>query len=221
MDPEWRASLPDGSALLIRRITPKDAPALLAGFAELSEESRRLRFLTAKPRLTRAELRYFTEVDGHDHEALAAIDERTGDGVGIARFVRDPADPRRAEVAVTVADEWQRRGVGTLLLDCLGQRARQENIASYTALVSSENQAMHHLLTQVGVAVRAQGSNGDAVEYEIALPPRGVGEQLAAALRGAAAGRLDPPPGVLRLLRKMVPFRTGPDRSSPDASKRA
>jgi GNAT superfamily N-acetyltransferase len=160
-----------------------------------------------KPRLSAAELRYFTEVDGHHHEALGAVDPRTGDGVGVARFVRDREDPSRAEVAVTVADDWQHRGVATLLLDQLTERARTEGVTHYTALVSAENRAMHHLLEHLGTPVRVGDAGAGAGEYEIKIPPRGIGDQLVGALRGAAAGRLAPPPPVLRLLRGLVPFR--------------
>jgi GNAT superfamily N-acetyltransferase len=201
--------------LIIRRITPADAPALAEAFATLSEESRRLRFMTSKPRLTAGELRYFTDVDGHDHEALAAVDPETGAGVGIARFVRDPEDPTRAEVAVTVADQWQHRGVATLLLDRLGERARAEGVRRYTALVSADNGAMLQLLGRLGAPVRVSAPSGPAAEYEIALGPRGLGEQLVGALRNAAAGRLAPPPGFVQLLRGLVPLPLTGGRRRP------
>src|SRR5205085_4610386 len=68
------AKLRDGGEVLISRLTPADAPLLAEAFAQLSEESRRLRFLAPKPTLSAAELRYLTEVNGHRHEALSAID---------------------------------------------------------------------------------------------------------------------------------------------------
>jgi GNAT superfamily N-acetyltransferase len=212
VDAERRGSLRDGSQLVVRRITPDDAPALTEGFASLSEESRRLRFLSAKPRLTSKELRYFTEVDGHDHEALVAVDPASGHGVGIARFVRDREVPTRADVAVTVADEWQQRGVATLLLECLADRARAEGITHYTALVSGENDRVHQLLEHMGIPVRIGNGAGGVGEYEIRIPSRGVGEQLVSALRGAAAGRLPPPASLLGLLRTLVPLRVAPVR---------
>jgi hypothetical protein len=106
--------LHDGTEVLIGRLTPADAPLLADAFTRLSEESRRLRFLGPQPDLSPSELRYLTQVDGHQHEAPCAIDPATGRGVGVGRFVRDPADPTRAEVAITVTDDWQRRGVGKL-----------------------------------------------------------------------------------------------------------
>src|SRR5437764_12487743 len=133
------AILPYGTRILNRRLTPDDAPLLAEAFTRLSQESRRLRFLTAKENLSEAELRYLTEVDGHRHEALGAIDPGSGQGIAVGRFVRDERDPSRAEVAITVADDWQRRGLGKLLLTQLADRARHEGIGRFTALVSADN----------------------------------------------------------------------------------
>jgi GNAT superfamily N-acetyltransferase len=130
------AVLRDGSAVLIRQVRADDAALLADGFARLSEQSRQMRFLAAKNILTPAELRYLTEVDHHDHEALGALADGTDLGVGIARYIRDNRDPRSAEVAVTVVDDWQRRGLGTELLNRLSDRARKEGIGRFTALVA-------------------------------------------------------------------------------------
>ena len=88
--------LPDGSVVVIRTVQPEDAPLLADGFAQLSLESRQLRFLTGKPHLTPAELRYLTEIDHHSHEALLALNTADGRAVGVARYIRDteaPQDP--------------------------------------------------------------------------------------------------------------------------------
>jgi GNAT superfamily N-acetyltransferase len=67
-------------------------------------------------------------VDHHDHEAIIALDPLTGEGVGVARYVRAGADPEVAEVAVTVVDDWQGRGLGRALLERLAARARREGV---------------------------------------------------------------------------------------------
>ena len=67
-------TLRDGSTVLIRPVSPADAGLLADGFTRLSPESRRLRFLTAKDELRPAELRYLTDVDHYDHEAIGALD---------------------------------------------------------------------------------------------------------------------------------------------------
>jgi RimJ/RimL family protein N-acetyltransferase len=177
-------------------VEPADAPILADGFARLSAESRRLRFLTVKPSLSDSELRYLTEVDGHHHEALGAIDPATGQGIGVARFVRDEHDPSRAEVAVTVADEWQRRGVGKLLLARIADRAREEGMTRFTALVSTDNRGMQRLLESLDAPAQLTRIRGSVAEYEIVLASRGLGSQLESALRAAAAGQLRVPPRV-------------------------
>jgi GNAT superfamily N-acetyltransferase len=103
----------------IRQVECGDAPLLADGFARLSVRSRRSRFMRDKNRLTEAELRFLTCIDHHDHEALGALDHADGRGVGIARYIRDAADPQAAEIAVTVIDDRQGRGPGTELVDRL------------------------------------------------------------------------------------------------------
>ena len=161
--------LREGSAVLIRPVRSADAPLLADGFDRLSGRSRQMRFLTMKKVLSPAELRYFTDIDHHDHEALGALDYTDGRGVGVARYVRDAQDPQAAEVAVTIVDDWQGRGLGTELLARLSDRARQAGIRRFTGLVAEDNKAMAGLLGNLSAEIvgRAPGT----VEYEIALAP--------------------------------------------------
>jgi RimJ/RimL family protein N-acetyltransferase len=205
-DLRTRARLRDGSEVLIGALTPDDAPLLADAFARLSEESRRLRFLGPKPNLSAAELRYLTQVDGHDHVALAAIDPAAERGVAIGRFVRDPRDPTRAEVAITVTDDWQGRGLGRLMLERLADRAREENVRSFTALVSIDNRNMRGLLERIDAPAHVNRLAGGVSEWEIELGPKGLGVQLEEALRAAAAGHLQVPPRVCEVLRALVPL---------------
>ena len=198
------AVLRDGSEVIIRQLTPADAPALAAAFERLSDESRDLRFLGAKTSLSSHELEYLTDVDGHAHEALGAIDPLTGHGVGTARFVRLAPDGRVAEVAVTVVDEWQGRGLGTLLLEELTDRARAEGIERYTALVSGENETVVAMLERIGARLRREIVGSGAVEYEIEIAPAGLGSTLSAALREAASGRAPVPRGIAEALRALA-----------------
>ena len=161
--------LRDGSTVVIRQVQATDAPLLVDGFTRLSARSRQMRFLTRKNELTQAELRYFTEVDHHDHEALAALNPADGRGVGIARYVRDAGDPQAAEIAVTIADDWQGRGLGTELLAQLTSRARGEGIRRFTALVSADNAAMAGLLRNVSAELAGRGPG--TLEYTITLTP--------------------------------------------------
>jgi GNAT superfamily N-acetyltransferase len=143
--------LPDGTQILIRPIRPDDKALLEQGLHNLSETSVQRRFLTPKPRFSRAELRYLTEVDGRNHVALVA--ERPNAPVraliGVARYVRLPDDPEAAEVAVVVADPWQGRGIGTLLVDELAPRARARGVRRFTATMAGDNRPAHRLFQKL------------------------------------------------------------------------
>src|SRR5207245_4362935 len=96
----------------------------------LSPTSRYRRFLSAKDHLTDREWRYFTEVDGINHFALGAVRHADGqeEGLGVARFIRLIDRPTVAEPAVVVADPWQRKGLGRLLLARLVAAASERGI---------------------------------------------------------------------------------------------
>jgi GNAT superfamily N-acetyltransferase len=130
-------------------------------------------------------VRYFTEVDHRDHEALVAIDPDSGRLVGVARWVRERDKPEVAEAAITVADDWQGRGLGTLLLRCLGERAREEDIERFSAFVLAQNDDMLDLLHNLG-PVTVRDRHHGAIEIEAELPRAGVGDQLRELLRLAA-----------------------------------
>ena len=165
------AVLRDGSEVLIRPVRGSDAPLLADGFARLSARSRQMRFLTTKHTLSAAELRFFTEVDHHDHEAIGALSPADGHGVGIARYIRDPGDPKMADIAVTIADDWQGRGLGTELLARLSGRAREAGICRFTATVAYGNAAMARLLQNMGAELTGYGLG--TVDYEVALDRAG------------------------------------------------
>jgi RimJ/RimL family protein N-acetyltransferase/nucleotide-binding universal stress UspA family protein len=190
-DASDRTRLRDGSSLIIRPIGPDDRALLRKGFEQLSEHSRYMRFQTPLPALSDEQLSYLTEVDHHDHEALVALEPASGevDIVGVARFVR--VNDGVAECAIAVADEWQGRGVATELLDRLVDRAREEGVQRFTALVLAENAEALRLLERLGDT--EQQRVGSQVELEIELPaPRHRSPQLSLVLSSAARGLVVP-----------------------------
>jgi GNAT superfamily N-acetyltransferase len=163
-----RIQLRDGSSVAVRPVRAADSALVADGFARLSPNSRRFRFLTGKPALTASELQYLTDVDHCDHEAIGAADVTDGRGVGIARFVRSRSDPGTAEVALTVVDEWHRRGLGTVLLARLIERARAVGIHAFVALVAIDNLAMIGLLS-AKPGVELVHADLETLEFEISL----------------------------------------------------
>ena len=187
--------------MLVRALRPDDGPALAEAFEQLSEASRYRRFFAVKPRLSEESLAFFTDVDHRDHEALVAMAPDSRQLVGVARFIRNPGQPDQAEVAVTVIDSWQRRGLGTLLLHELAQRAAAEGIRHFTAEILAENLPMLTLAHRLGQADTSL--HGTTVSALIELPASA--KQAATfspdgydLLRAAARGEFIGLPAVLR-----------------------
>jgi GNAT superfamily N-acetyltransferase len=178
----------DGSKLSVRPIRPSDRGEFLKAFAHLGDESRYRRFLRPIKRLTEGDVRYFTEVDHREHEALIAL---TSDGeiVAVGRYIRLKDDPTEAEVAVTVADEWQRQGVGGAILRLLAERARKAGIETFQAICLASNTDMRQLLEDLGRDARTSSPEGGVVEIETRLPTGTSSDAArATALRDAARG---------------------------------
>ena len=153
------ALLRDGSSVHIRAIRPDDKQRLLALFERLSSRSVYFRFFQTKQRLSDEELRYFTELDFTRDVALVAT-LREGQEehiIGVGRYFRmhEHGQPTaHAEVAFTVADAHQGRGVGTLLLEHLAAIARMQGIDTFEAYVLGENNRMLEVFEASGFTVQ-------------------------------------------------------------------
>jgi RimJ/RimL family protein N-acetyltransferase len=175
----------DRIAYLVRAIRASDRPALVEAFDHLSEASRYSRFLRPIKHLATDEARFFTEVDHRNHEALVAF-APGGELVGVARYIRLEDDPRRAEVAITVADEWQQRGVGSHLLHELAGRAIEAGVDSFVGICLVENHRMLDLVRELGPHAKTRSVGDGTTEFEVELPtdgPKALGAALSAAAR--------------------------------------
>jgi GNAT superfamily N-acetyltransferase len=160
--------LRDGGVVEVRQLEPGDRAEVAAGVARLSDDSRYLRFATPKPRLSERELDHLMDVDHHDREALVAIDPLTGHGVAVVRYLQVPDQPGAVEVAATVADEWQGRGLGGALLARLAQRAREEGHSALRASTLAINRRSIAMLRRAGFGAQSRGA-GTLREYELRL----------------------------------------------------
>ena len=175
--------LTDGRRVLLRTVRPSDKQMLLDGFAQLSRHSRYQRFMGAKVKLTEQELQYLTEVNGIDHFAIGAIRRRMmskDEGIGIARFVRLNGSHDTAEPAVTVADDYQGKALGSILLQRLIEAAWERDIRWFCVELLAENEASRRCL-QPSAPKRSSGSP-EPVEWSLRClfpsppkrpPPRG------------------------------------------------
>jgi RimJ/RimL family protein N-acetyltransferase len=194
MGDEERVELRDGSTVIVRPVRPEDRELFAAGFERMSGESRYRRFMSHKKKLSEQELDFFTRLDHDLHEAIGAIDEATGEGVGVARMHRREDDPDVAEAAVTVVDNWQGKGLGGLLLDRLTARARELGVRHFEASLFTTNRAMLRLFQKLG-CMRSEREGLDVMTIDVELPVGEQDEALSSALRSVAEGTSAVVPG--------------------------
>jgi GNAT superfamily N-acetyltransferase len=174
--PPEKVELSDGTRAWIREVQPGDKALLVRGFAELSAQSRYLRFLTSKHELTEHEVRYLTELDGMDHFAIGAVSiakEGQARGLGVARLVRMEGDPEVAEAAVAVVDDMQGKGLGKLLLHRLADAAAERGVKRFRCTVLADNTAMQGLLRELDPEAQVVRTVDGAAEIELRVPEPG------------------------------------------------
>jgi RimJ/RimL family protein N-acetyltransferase len=155
--------LRNGTAVLLRPIRPDDGPGLLALYDRLSPESLYFRFF-AVPGKDAGRAEYLAQVDYDKRYAVVA--EVAGAIVGVARWERLADRPGHAEVAFTVADDLQGRGLGSCLFRRLATLARGRGITVFEAEVLKNNERMLRVFERSGLA-RMSCDQGNA--WTIAL----------------------------------------------------
>ncbi|GAA4290733.1 GNAT family N-acetyltransferase [Mycobacterium paraffinicum] len=170
----------DGAALLLRPVLPGDAERFKSS-GSFSKETLYRRYQGGTP--TDARLTYLFEVDYVDHFVWVVTDGPAGPVVADARFVRDQDDPVSAEVALTVADGYQGRGIGTLLLGALAVAARVDGIKRFHGRVLSENPSARALGEKVNARWEREEpgvvtATGEIPRFRDLPLDRGVYEQI-------------------------------------------
>lgn len=162
-------ALSDGTRVRIRPIIPADKARIAAGLAELSAESRYLRFLRPVDHLSARELAYLTEIDYRTHFAWGAelAESREHRGVGLARYVCQEDDPATAEAAVAVLDGYQGKGLGGILLRLLAESGIDNGVKRFRSYALSANRKVLAALDRPGI--NRQNEN-DMVRFDIPLP---------------------------------------------------
>lgn len=146
--------LRDGTRARLELLDPSDRETLERAFHQLSSDTRYRRFLGPKSDLSEDELDYLTDIDQYDHIAIGAKLESSDrpEGIGVARCIRLDEPPGTAETAITVVDEYQNLGLGSLLLDRLVVAARERDIRMFRASLFARNRPMRRLLEDLGPA---------------------------------------------------------------------
>ena len=157
--------LRDGSALSMRSLRPTDRKALVALFKRCSPETIRYRFLRMVTSLPDSQLDQLVSVDGQRHVALVVTEsEAQIDNfeqiVAVGRYFVLEDRPTAAEVSFLVEDAWQRRGIGTILLDALAEIARDHGIERFAADVLADNRTMLSVFRKAGYTLSSNISYG-------------------------------------------------------------
>lgn len=161
--------LRDGRVVSVRPLQDEDGERLRRLFFRLSPLSVYRRFLSPLPAPTEEGIRRLLAVDHRDREALAALD---GDEiVAVARYAMEPGS-QAAEIAVVVADDWQRDGLAHLLLEHLAGLARLRGVQSFQASVLGDNTPALRLLHGLFPTSQAEWQTGVA-EFRIPLSQAG------------------------------------------------
>jgi acetyl coenzyme A synthetase (ADP forming)-like protein len=158
--------LSDGGTVRVRPIRPDDEARLLGLYERLSDESLYLRFFSPVPAPTAAHLERLTTVDYDQHMALVA--QLGDDIVAVARYDRTGGD--EAEVAFSVQDDQQGRGLGTLLLEHLAVVARSKGITTFTADTLPNNARMLNVFADAGWAAQRSFVDG-TVRVRFSIEP--------------------------------------------------
>ncbi|MGH3080378.1 MAG: GNAT family N-acetyltransferase [Gaiellaceae bacterium] len=161
--------LRDGTTLRLRPPHVGDTPALIAFFEGLSQQSLYYRF-HGLPSVNEKLVQPFLEPDWHERGHLIA--ELDGRVIALTTYVR-LRDPAAAEVAFVVADEFQRRGIGTRMLEQLAARAGAVGIERFVAEVLAENSQMLRVFEAVGFESTRKLESG-TVEVEFRIEPTEV-----------------------------------------------
>jgi len=165
-------TLRDGTEIFFRPIKPNDEPALAEMMYSLSEKTVRTRYMTHTMAFPHREIQQFTNIDyQQDVTIVGVVPSISGEEiVAIAQYFLDPKT-HAAEVAFLVQDEWQRKGMGTFLLDYITQIARKRGVKKFWAKVLPSNEPMLAIFHNSGYKINTE-FDGDAydITYDLIKP---------------------------------------------------
>jgi RimJ/RimL family protein N-acetyltransferase len=157
----------DSTYLCFKALEHADREKFLDGFKKLSRRTVYHRFFGFMKELTNQQVEDLLNTDKRDHVAWTAFDIADDDviGIGVGRFRRSTTQPNEAELALTVIDEYQEKGVGTVLLAIMYYLAARLEIDIFTAVILSDNAKLIKRFKELGAKMTRAGS-----EYEMRLP---------------------------------------------------
>ncbi|HET6553076.1 MAG TPA: GNAT family N-acetyltransferase [Dyella sp.] len=166
----WIEPLRDGTPVLIRPLAAEDREREVAFINGLSHTARRMRFLGDFQQVGAATVDRLMDVDCQNHMAFVALVHEDGKlrEIGVSRYSAT-GDGKHCECAVTVADEWQGKGLGVLLMRHLMDVARRKGFRHMFSVDGANNQAMRDLASYLGFVRRPDPHDSTLVIHSIDL----------------------------------------------------
>ena len=152
--------LRNGERIEIRALRPQDRDDLMAAVDRTSSDSLYRRFFAVRRHFTETEESFYLNVNFVSHVALIAVANENGQPIIIAGGRYVVGEPGQAEVAFTVIDKYQGRGVGAALLRHLAMIARQAGLRELVAYVLPDNRAMLKVFEKSGLKYTAKRESG-------------------------------------------------------------
>ncbi len=148
-------TLRDGRSILLRPIKPEDEPLENELWKTFSDETQRFRFFSPMKTWSHATLVRYTNVDYDREIAIVGIMKENGEKkmVGVVRMIMEPPDFKTAEVAIVVGDPWQGFGLGSKMMNCIVEIARDKDLDSIYGLILRDNARAIELFKNKGFAV--------------------------------------------------------------------
>lgn len=179
--------LDDQTPVLVRPLSPDDAGRLRRGFEQLSRLARRRRFIDEQTELGEELLRQLLKLDQVNNAAWGCLNTEKPQeaGVGVARYNRINGDRSAADVAITVADDYQGRGAGQLLHACLHLTAHRAGIQRFYYDVLSDNERFLKQLRALGATFEGRAANIDRLSMPVYHRPWDVPKNTSSGQRFA------------------------------------
>ena len=160
----------DGQATTIRPMQSSDTGMEAEFVSNLSNETKHYRFLGGVKELSATELRRLCNIDGQHSMAFVATVQKSGHEVqiGVSRYA-EGTDKNVREMAVTVADEWQHKGLGQRLAAQLIEYAKNHGVTKLYSVDLADNTAMRHLANDLGMSCVRNPDDPNQVIYSLSL----------------------------------------------------
>jgi acetyltransferase len=165
---ERHTALRDGTQILVRPVRPEDEPLYGPFFAAVTPQDLRLRFFAPVKEFGHAFIARFTQIDYARAMAFIAVDEASGEMLGVVRLHAD-ANYERGEYAVLVRSDRKGRGLGYLLMQMIIEYARTEGLGTIEGQVLSENTAMLAMCKELGFEIMPDPNDPDTCVVKLAL----------------------------------------------------